>query len=82
MNLHEEIAVTAYGLFETRGREDGFDLDDWLNAEKLVLAVHAGQDMEEPEENGQEEMAGVGAKMETRRWGKAEDEEPVNEEMS
>ena len=29
-----EIARLAYQLYETRGRRDGQDLDDWLNAEQ------------------------------------------------
>jgi hypothetical protein len=30
---NQEIRVRAYELFEQRGREDGHDLDDWLQAE-------------------------------------------------
>lgn len=29
----DEIARLAYHLYETRGRRDGRDLDDWLAAE-------------------------------------------------
>ena len=29
----QDIRVRAYELFERRGREDGHDLDDWLQAE-------------------------------------------------
>ena len=29
----DEIARLAYHLYETRGRRDGQDLDDWLSAE-------------------------------------------------
>lgn len=32
------IALKAYQLFERRGCVDGHDLDDWLEAERLVLA--------------------------------------------
>jgi len=28
------VAQRAYELFEERGREDGHDLDDWLEAER------------------------------------------------
>jgi hypothetical protein len=31
--FHQQIEVRAYALFEQRGREDGHDLDDWLQAE-------------------------------------------------
>jgi hypothetical protein len=30
----EEIARRAYALYEERGRIDGADLDDWLQAEQ------------------------------------------------
>jgi len=31
-----EIARLAYHIFETRGRQDGQDLDDWLAAEQQL----------------------------------------------
>jgi Protein of unknown function (DUF2934) len=34
---HEDIAVRAYALYESRGGEDGHDLDDWLQAERELL---------------------------------------------
>ena len=30
----DEIARLAYHLYETRGRRDGHDVDDWLSAEQ------------------------------------------------
>ena len=30
------VAELAYGLYEQRGREDGHDLDDWLQAESRL----------------------------------------------
>lgn len=60
MNLHEEIAVVAYELYETRACIHGYDLDDWLEAEEIVLAGHASQELEEPEEMDiSEEIAAV-----------------------
>ncbi len=50
MNLHDEIAAVAYELYEARGCIPGRDLDDWLDAERIVLIRHAGQEIEEPEE--------------------------------
>ena len=50
MNLHEEIANVAYELYESRGCAHGWDLDDWLEAKGIVLARHAGQEIEEPED--------------------------------
>ncbi len=32
----ESIRIRAYALYESRGREDGHDLDDWLCAEKEI----------------------------------------------
>ena len=31
-----EIAPLAYRLYEMHGRRDGYDLDDWLAAERLL----------------------------------------------
>jgi hypothetical protein len=35
-NLEEEIRRHAYELYMERGREDGHDLDDWLQAEAEI----------------------------------------------
>jgi len=40
-NLHDEIAMVAYTLFENSGRLHGYDLENWLEAEKMVMAEHA-----------------------------------------
>jgi hypothetical protein len=32
----DEIARLAYHLYETRGRRDGQDMDDWLSAERQL----------------------------------------------
>jgi outer membrane protein TolC len=38
---HADIAQRAYELYEQRGRQDGWDLEDWLKAEReLGGAVH------------------------------------------
>jgi len=37
VNLEELIRTRAYELFEQRGRELGYDFDDWLRAEAEVL---------------------------------------------
>jgi len=36
--LSERIAQTAYELYQKRGQTHGSDLEDWLEAERLVLA--------------------------------------------
>lgn len=50
MNLHEEISKVAYNLFESRVCVHGYDLADWLAAERIVFSQHAGQEIEEPED--------------------------------
>jgi len=34
--LRKEIARLAYDFYETRGRRDGQDVDDWLAAERQL----------------------------------------------
>jgi len=38
-NLEEEIRRVAFEIYVERGREDGHDLDDWLQAEAEVLGA-------------------------------------------
>lgn len=38
--LHERIAERAYQLYQNRGQSHGSDLDDWLEAERIVLSEH------------------------------------------
>jgi hypothetical protein len=37
------IAVLAYDLYERRGRGHGYDVEDWIQAEKAVLEQIASQ---------------------------------------
>jgi hypothetical protein len=37
-NLHEEIRRQAYQLYEQGGRQQGRELDDWLQSESEVMA--------------------------------------------
>lgn len=50
MNLHDEIARVAYEIYEKSGYIEGRALDNWLEAERIVIARHASQEIEEPEE--------------------------------
>jgi hypothetical protein len=35
INVHRfDCACPSYALYEARGREDGYDIDDWLEAER------------------------------------------------
>jgi len=38
-NLEEEIRRLAFEIYVERGREDGHDLDDWLQAEAEILSA-------------------------------------------
>ncbi|MFN3395622.1 MAG: DUF2934 domain-containing protein [Thermodesulfovibrionales bacterium] len=75
MNLQEEIAKVAYELYLRRGCVHGHDLDDWLEAERIVLARHSGQEIEEPEVEVSEEEEVISETMPT-----TEAEETVIEE--
>ena len=37
----EEIAQLAYSLYESRGRQDGHQLEDWLRAEQELVHHYA-----------------------------------------
>lgn len=39
-DLNEEIAKVAYDLYKKRGMGDGYDFDDWLKAERIVLGEY------------------------------------------
>ena len=41
MNLYDETAKAAYELHEKRGKVHGYDLADWLEAERIVLERYA-----------------------------------------
>jgi len=34
---HDEIAQLAFSLYESRGRQDGHDIEDWLRAEHELV---------------------------------------------
>jgi len=38
---HEEIAQLAYRLYECRGRQDGNDIEDWMQAEEILTRHYA-----------------------------------------
>jgi DUF2934 family protein len=37
------VASLAFALYERRGREDGHDLDDWLEAERRIVSRREGR---------------------------------------
>lgn len=46
--LHERIAEKAYDLYQKRGQIHGHNLEDWLNAERMVLAELKARAEDEP----------------------------------
>jgi hypothetical protein len=43
--LQEEIAKVDYGLFERRGRIPGCEVQDWLDAERIVMSRREAADV-------------------------------------
>ncbi|HKZ56245.1 MAG TPA: DUF2934 domain-containing protein [Thermodesulfovibrionales bacterium] len=43
MDLYEEIAKVAYEIYEKSGYIEGRDLDNWLDAERVVMATLQGR---------------------------------------
>jgi hypothetical protein len=51
-HLHARVAELAYSLYEQRGRQDGHDVEDWIQAEQTLLAAHnqvRGKSLETPQ---------------------------------
>lgn len=40
---YDEICKVAYDLYEKRGRIYGYELQDWLEAEKIVMERHVSE---------------------------------------
>jgi len=43
MSLHDEIAKVAHDLYEKSGRIGGRDMENWIEAERIVMERHKGQ---------------------------------------
>ena len=92
MTMYEEMVAVAKEMHKVKGgRGHGYNRGDWRDAEELVLLKHAGQDIEEPEEEEDErffEKLTLAMKKETfaprkeRGAGTEEEGTYVNEEMS
>jgi len=61
---HRMISEAAYHLYAERGYADGYDLDDWLQAETQIdhLALGAGEGEGAAEESLPSEPHGAGAR--------------------
>lgn len=49
MKWYDEIAKIARELYEKSGRMEGRDLDNWLEAERIVMERYREQEMLEAE---------------------------------
>ncbi|MEW6003546.1 MAG: DUF2934 domain-containing protein [Nitrospirota bacterium] len=49
MSLYDEIAKLAYEIYEKSGYIPNRDLENWLEAEKIVMARYAAQQKTHPE---------------------------------
>jgi hypothetical protein len=38
---HDEIAQLAFSFYESRGRQDGYHIEDWLRAEQELVRHYA-----------------------------------------
>jgi hypothetical protein len=47
INLHKEITKVASELYEKSGRVEGRDIDNWLEAEKIVISRNKKQEKRE-----------------------------------
>lgn len=41
--LHQAISEKAYALYQKGGQRHGHDLEDWLEAEQLILSMKKGE---------------------------------------
>jgi len=58
LELTEEyIRLRAYQIYEQRGRQDGHDVDDWLEAEAEILGKNNHASEEEKEKDSEFEFA-------------------------
>jgi hypothetical protein len=47
-DLRDRIATLAYELYLRRGRQDGYDQHDWLEAERITLLQHSASTSDDP----------------------------------
>ncbi len=65
-NLSVEIVRVAFELYEKRGMAHGHDLEDWLEAERIVLKRHAEEIEREANIIGSTKGKGVSGKTEAK----------------
>ncbi len=57
--LEDEIRLIAYQLYELRGKEPGHEVEDWLEAEKIVLGKYLKSNEELEGKSAQAQMKRV-----------------------
>jgi hypothetical protein len=69
MRWHDEIAKIARELYEKSGRKEGFDLDNWLEAERIVMERYKekGMSVEESSTSKEKEEASTTRKGSKKR---------------
>jgi hypothetical protein len=59
MKWYDEIAKIARELFEKSGRIEGRDLDNWLEAERIVMKRYKDQERLEAESSSSSKKKGI-----------------------
>lgn len=58
MDMRKEIARKAYEIYERSGRSEGRDVDNWLEAERIVMSmIKPAMDADAPEQRGSDHAA-------------------------
>jgi hypothetical protein len=70
MNLHDEIKTEAYYLYEKSRRIEGRDLENWFEAEKIVMERHAAEQEQVPVQETEDEKTVKEPQPEPEKGGK------------
>ena len=74
MKLHEEIETIAYELWEKSGRVHGRDLEQWLEAERIVKERHV-METREKKKPQEEKKTGKSGKKDVKNQKRKKSEE-------
>jgi len=78
VNLHDKIAQMAYELYEKSGKVEGRDLGNWLEAERIVMAQHRGEEKQKAESSSSPKKKGIDNKTAYQKKRKQKQEELRN----
>ncbi len=59
MERRNQIKELAYKIYETSGRSEGRELDNWLEAERLIMIQESHDEARENEEIDERELQEV-----------------------